>query len=133
MTHPMIVHDAKEFAGVFYEQKRTSKFRATWPNQMDYVNANWPNFVEHVRSAYATMLTKRDVSQPDKDKIYEALTADAQKNRADDALSPLQLAPNTEAFIGDRRENVKTDETYGKRPGNTLPIAKRMLLGSTSH
>lgn len=133
MTHPMIVHDAKEFAGVFYDQKRTNKFRATWPNQMDYVNANWPNYVVHVRSAYATMLTRRDVPQSEKDKIFAALTADAQKNRSDDAQAPLQLAPNTEAFLGDKRENVKTDESFGKRPGRTTDIAKRMLLGSTSH
>jgi hypothetical protein len=131
MTHPMIVHDAKEFAGVFYDQKRSGKFRTTWPSQMGFVNANWPNFVVHVRSAYAEMLARPNTPQDQKDKIYAALIDDAKVNRSDGADSPLQLTPNTQAFEGDRRANAKVDEDYGKHEANTLHIAKRMLLGST--
>lgn len=133
MTHPMIVHDAKEFAGEFYDCNRSMKFRTSWPSQDGFVKLNWPNFVEHVRSVYAKMLGLPSFPEAEKQKIYAALIAEAPANRSDTALSPLQLAPNTEAFVGDRRENAKTDEAYGKQAANTLPIAKRMLLGSTGH
>lgn len=134
MTHPMIVDDAKEFAGVFYDQKRSAKFRASWPSQMGYVNVNWERFVVHVRAAYAAMLTKRDVPQAQKDRIYDALIADAPASHNEGAAEPLQLAPDTEAFIGDKKENAHVEETYGKRAAKPLmPTAKRLLLNSTRH
>ena len=120
----MIVHDAKEFAGTFYEHNRSDKFRATWPDQRDYVRQNWKHFVVHVRAVYADMLTRNDVPQEQKDRIYDALLHDARKSHTDAAEQPLQLAPNTEAFVGDRRENTRTVETYGKQ--SAWPL--RMLL-----
>lgn len=132
MTHPMIVHDAKEFAGVFYDGNRTLKFRATWPKEMDFVNACWQNFVVHVRSVYADMLTKTDLPQHYKDKIYDALIADAKAGSHDEGgESPLQLAPNTQAFEGDRRENIRTDEAYGKQAAR-LPLQKLLMMNSTA-
>lgn len=128
MTHPRIVHDAKEFAGTFYDRNRTMKFRATWPNQDNFVASCWPRFVEHVRAMYATMLTKNDVSQRDKDMIYDALIADANAgSMTDGAESPLQLTPNTEAFEGDRRENAKTDESFGKHSALSADMLKSAI------
>lgn len=136
MTHKMIVHDAKEFAGVFYEQSRSAKFRATWPSQDSYVRANWQHFVVHVRSVYAQMLGRADVPQKQKDLIYDALIADAAGAHAPDAELPLQLAPDTQAFVGDSKENALIDDAYGKaaaaRPvKDMLPIARKLLMGST--
>lgn len=137
MTHRMIVHDAKEFAGVFYDQNRSAKFRATWPNQDQYVLQCWPHFVEHVRKAYAEMLTRNDVTQAMKDQIYAALIADAPGASQADADAPLQLAPNTQQFHGDAHENKVIEDAWTKAAvkgpkGPLLPIAKRLLKGSTS-
>ena len=113
MTHPMIRHDAEEFAGVFYDKSRSKRFRALWPNAMEYVRANWPHFVIHVRQTYAEMLTRHDTTQAMKDAIYQALIEDAPGARSMHAEDPLPLAYNTQAFEGDRKENARTDETYG--------------------
>lgn len=115
MTHKLVVHAAKEFAGTFYDADRSDMFRATWPNQMEYVNTKWPHFVEHVRTAFTEMLGRSDVAQRLKDEIYDALVADA-PTAHNGGHSPLPIAPGTEAFVGDRRENMRIDEAVGKRP-----------------
>ncbi len=114
MVHKMIVHDAQEMAGCFYEEDRSATFRATWPNQMDYVRAKWHHFVVPVRAGYAELLGRSDVPQDQKDMIYEALTADIAASSNDGADSPLQIFKDSEAFVGDRKENARTVESFGK-------------------
>lgn len=111
--HHRIVHDAKEFAGAFFDNNRSEAFRKTWPSQDDYVAAKWHHFVEGVRGAYAELLARPDVPQDDKDRVYDALVADAPGSASMGAPSPLQLIRNTEAFVGDRGENTRTKETFG--------------------
>src|SRR3974390_2581862 len=102
MTHRRIVHDAQEFAGVFYEKNRSRKFRNTFPSQMEYVKQEWPRFVEAVRVCYAQMLASNDASITEKmkEEIYEALVADAPTSFKADAEAPLQVRPNTQAYDG---------------------------------
>lgn len=114
MTHPTIVHDAKELAGCFYEKNRSDKFRASWPNQMTYVNTKWPHFVQGVREGYAELLGHPGTPEDMKERIYEALLDNATEVHSDSAASPIQIAKNSQQFIGDRYENRKIIEAAGR-------------------
>lgn len=113
MVHRMIAHDAKEMAGEFYERERSLTFRASWPKQMEYVNIKWPHFVQGVREVYAELLGRDDVPEDDKEKMFDALTSDAEASHSDGASSPLQIFKDTENFVGDRRENAKVVDKIG--------------------
>lgn len=108
MTHPRIMHEAKEFAGVFYDQDRSALFRSMWPSQDEYVKFKWPHFVVAVRDVWATMLGRDDVPEAHKKYIYEALIGDAAGARSHQASDVVQLAPNTQQFEGDPFENRET-------------------------
>ena len=91
---------------------------------MEYVRAKWPHFVVAVRQVFAEMLSKHDVPENEKTAIYDALVADAPGAHSAIAEAPLQLAPNTEPYEGDRKQHFTTAETWGKGPGN---LRARML------
>ena len=114
--HKMIVHDAKEMAGCFYENERSDTFRATWPDQLDYVNAKWAHFVDPVRQGYAELLGRPDVPEADKERMFEALTDNLEAVHSDGAASPLAIFKDTETFYGARRENLKIQDAIGTRP-----------------
>lgn len=111
--HPRIVHDAKEMAGCFYDRDRSEPFRRTFPNQDEYVRLKWPHFVAGVRAAYAELLMHPNVSEAEKEAMYDALLDNATVAHSDGASSPLQIGKDTQAFWGDRRENQRTAATYG--------------------
>lgn len=113
MTHPRIVHDAKEMAGCFYELERSDVFRITWPSQDEYVRIKWPHFVSGVRQAYAELLGAPNVAEDEKERMYEALVGNYGQVVSDGASSPLQLVKNTESFVGSRRENHIIREKIG--------------------
>lgn len=113
MTHPQIVHDAKELAGCFYERNRSEKFRASWPNIMTYVNTKWPHFVQGVREGYAELLGRDDVPEEDKERMFAALTDNAESVYSDAAGSPLQIAKDSQQFHGDKYENRMIREKVG--------------------
>ena len=113
MTHPMIVHDAKEAAGQFFERNRSRKFRANWPSDTEFVAVKWPHFVDGVRQMYASLCGDPSVDEFDKVKMFEALTNEAPRAFSDAAASPLPLIKGTEAFEGDKRENNRTVESFG--------------------
>lgn len=108
MTHPRIVHEAKEFAGVFYERDRSALFRSMWPSQDEYVKHKWPHFVVAVREAWSAGLGDPSVPQKIKDYFYEALVADAADNQSARAITPIQISPGTLQFEGDPYENRQT-------------------------
>lgn len=112
----MIVHDAKELAGCFYEEERSDVFRATWPKQQEYIDVKWPHFVAGVREAYSELLGRADESVPEdqKERMYEALIADAPRSRSEGAPSPIPILRGTEAFHGSRAENRRILEAIGK-------------------
>lgn len=113
MTHPRIVHEAKEFAGVFYDQDRSALFRSIWPTQDEYVRHKWPHFVAGVREAWSAMLGKPEIPQNVKDYVYDALIADASERNSHSALDVVQLAPGTQQFAGDPFENRETAKNIG--------------------
>jgi hypothetical protein len=115
MTHPLIVHDAKEMAGCFYENDRSAVFRRTWPKDTDYVNAKWHHFVVAVRGVYAELLARPDVSIEDKDRMYEALTDQVEQTFSDGASSPLPILKNSETFQGDKFENRQINRIVERR------------------
>ena len=113
MTHKRIVHDAKEMAGEFYERDRSVTFRRTWPSEKEYVNTKWTHFVKPVREVYAELLGMPNVADDEKEAMYEALLDQAEDVTSDGAASPLQLVKDSEAFFGDRKENARTQESFG--------------------
>lgn len=133
MTHPMIVKDAKELAGQFFEKNRTVKFRATWRSDRQFVDACWPRFVQAVRAAYADLLKQDRVNQNDKDAMFRALIADvAEGSQSPHATEPLQLAPNTQAFEGDKGEHRHTIENFGREPDRRVTMTRDYLKRTTA-
>lgn len=111
MTHPRIVHEAKEFAGTFYDQDRSALFRSMWPSQDEYVSHKWPHFVAAVKQVWSTMLGDPSVPQSIKDYCYDAIVADSRGASSPNALDVVQLAPGTQQFHGDPFENRQTAKT----------------------
>lgn len=89
MTNRLVRHQAKEFAGIFYDENRTARFRRMWPSQREYVRINWPHFHDLAVKALTHMLMQPGVRQDHKDTIYEALI----DNRVKSDLTPGALRP----------------------------------------
>lgn len=113
MTYKAIVHEAKEFAGVFYDQDRSALFRTMWPNQDEYVRTKWPHFVAAVRQVWSGMLGQPEVPDNFKEYIFKALISDANADSSMSALDVVQLAPGTQQFHGDPYENRQTASNIG--------------------
>lgn len=108
MTTQLIRMQAKEVAGIFYEQnQRTLRFRRQWPVQQDYVNSQWPHFVQVGKAALVELMIAEDTPQHQKDAILEELIADGLRSandpRARDVLQAT-LQPR-------EREDVKHADT----------------------
>jgi hypothetical protein len=104
MTTQLIRMQAREIAGIFYEQhQRTLRFRRQWPVQDDYVNSQWPHFVAVGKAALVQLMLAQDTPQHQKDAIEEELIADGLRSandpRARDVLQA-SLAPR-------EREDIK--------------------------
>lgn len=77
MTIQLIRMQAKEIAGIFYEQnQRTLRFRRQWPDQNAYVETQWPHFVQVGKAALIQLMTAADTPQHQKDAISEELIKD---------------------------------------------------------
>jgi hypothetical protein len=133
----MVRKDAEEYAGQFYDQCRSLKFRRAWTEvglragrdpQLCFVEANAKHFVEHVRILYTEMLTSPKVAEEDKYRIHQALIVQATLGAQSQDI-PIQLAPNTQQFVGEKYENNKIAEQFGERPS---PSLINRLLSSTS-
>lgn len=90
----LIKHQAKEYAGVYWEgvqrynvpgsdkpfaDPRSAEFRKAWPVQDLYVLWCWPLFVKEARKNLAKMLGQNRVDEKAKIAIHEALTAEFDK------------------------------------------------------
>lgn len=111
-------NDCIKFAGEFYGMNRSKKFRANWPNEYDFADANWKKFVAAVRGLYAQQLATPHTSEESKQTIHRCLVIDAMTNaELERSLveldNSLQLAPNTQQFIGDKKENTVISENFG--------------------
>lgn len=128
----MIDHDCKEFAGAFFEEDRSKKFRRTWNNigkltrrsaQDCFVDHSWKHFVVHVRAWYAHQLDQlRDqvdlASEKKKDRLHKALIIEYMRGTSKKAEDVIQMAPDTQAFQGDKADNKFISESFGD--GSTL-------------
>jgi hypothetical protein len=134
----MVRKDAEEYAGQFYDQCRSAKFRTAWTEvglrsgrdpQLCFVEAQWTHFVDHVRSLYAQMLTSPRVSEDDKYRIHQALIVQAAFGENSQDI-PIQVAPGTQQFEGEKYENRQIAETYGT---HAEPSLIKKLMGSTAY
>lgn len=112
MTERTIMETAKQFAGQFYEQKRSDKFRSkdsktrikkmvrdertglmvertfivpffqAFPTAEKFAEAHWPLFVEAARKSLVTMLALNSTSDTLKEAIAAALIEDRQREYA---------------------------------------------------
>lgn len=110
MTSQLIRMQAKEIAGIFYdENQRSLRFRIENPDQDAYVAANWPHFVD-VGIAALTM-TLRDASTPQhqKDVIYEELCEHWERSQRPSAREVLQatLEPRAREDVRHVDENLQ--------------------------
>jgi hypothetical protein len=125
----MLCNDAKELAGQFYELERSEKFRANWINPYVYANCNWRHFVEAVRACYGRLLGMEDIPEYDKHRMFLAIALYDQVAKVSPDFEGIQLAPGSQQFEGDRYENKRITESYG-RHSNTF---KELLMGSTRY
>lgn len=136
----MVRKDAEEYAGQFYDQCRSKKFRRAWAEvglragrdpQMVFVEQQWTHFVEHVRSLYAQMLTSPKVAEEDKAKIHKALIVQAVLGQQSQH-APVQMAPGTQQFEGEKYENRQISAQFGEYAEPAL-LAKLMSGTATRH
>lgn len=69
----LIQKTAKEFAGVFYNEGRTERFRTIGISEKAYIRRYWPNFVGPVVQVLSKMLAQPGTRDEDKTEIYQAI------------------------------------------------------------
>ena len=111
----MLCEDAKQFAGEFYGMERSEKFRANWPSEYDFADANWKTFVEPTRMLYAARLGDPKTPHTEARKMHLALVLQAMMAEGQEKDNRLQISPDSQQFIGDRKENKRTIEKFGTR------------------
>ena len=124
----MLRHDAEEVAGEFYDMERSDKFRLNWPNQDQFVKSEWKNFVAAVRLMYTERLGDPNTSPKDKDKMFKAVIMQNMMAQGRETDMRLQIMPNTQTFAGDKAENKRTTDKFGKTPN--YRARKRQLLNA---
>lgn len=126
----MLCNDAKELAGQFHGMNRSDKFRANWPDEYAFAECNWRNFIEAARSYYAQLLGDAQVSEYDKHRMFLAIALwDQAAKTAPESYPGIQLAPGTQQFEGDKYENRKIAETWGRHS----MTFKELLMHSTMY
>lgn len=93
MTSQLIRMQAKEIAGIFYEDnQRSLRFRTENPDQDAYVAANWPHFVDVGISALTMVLSDASTPQHQKDVIYEELCEHWERSQRPSAREVMQAS-----------------------------------------
>lgn len=123
-----LYHEAEEMAGEFHGKDRSEKFRANWPDEYLFAKANWKSFVQEARKRYAERLGDPNVPAAEKVNIHRALVLEHEIAQGQERDTRLQLAPNSQQFEGDRFENLKIADKFGKQ-SNTF---KELLLSSAN-
>jgi hypothetical protein len=111
----MLCNDAKEIAGEFHNMNRSEKFRRNWPNEYVYADANWKSFMEAARAMYAARLGDPKTPPGDARRIHLALVLDAMTRQGAETDNRLQIRPNTQQFDGDKFDNKKIVNDFGKQ------------------
>ena len=93
MTSQLIRMQAKEIAGIFYdENQRSLRFRQENPDQDAYVAANWPHFVDIGIANLTMLLNDHSTPQHQKDVIYEELCEHWERSQRPSAREVLQAS-----------------------------------------
>ncbi len=124
----MLCHDAKEIAGEFHNMNRSAKFRRNWPSEYLFADANWKNFLEAARAMYAERLGDPKTPPNEARKMHLALVLQTMAEQGAEQSPRLQIAPNTQQFVGDPYENRKIVDQFGKQ-SNTFAD---LLMSSTA-
>jgi len=124
----MLCNDAKQIAGQFHNMERSAKFRRNWPNEYVFADSQWKNFVEAARAMYAQRLGDPKTFPSDARKMHLAVVLYAMAEQGSEKFGGVQIAPNTQQFEGDKFENRKIVDQFGKQ-SNTF---KELALSSTS-
>lgn len=125
----MLCNDAKQIAGTFHGMNRSAKFRANWPNEYVFADANWKTFVEASRSMYAQRLADPKTPPVDARRMHLAMVLQTMAEQGAEKDPRLQLAPNTQQYVGDPFENRKIVNDFGKHSGTF----KDLLMGSARY
>lgn len=92
MTERTLKEMAIKLAGIFYEDSRTPAFRQAFPTLKAYMRGQWhqqngdikidkPGWMYHIdmaRKILVSMLGRKDVTEPMKERIYAAIIEDHQ-------------------------------------------------------
>lgn len=123
--------------GSFGDAGRSEKFRAFWHEvgfrcgadpQLCYVESHYQNFAEDVRRTWATLLTRNDVTENDKETIHKALIVQQMLGQMSQH-TPVQIAKDSQQFAGDPVEVREVSKTFGNHAEKRLVDR---LLGSTA-
>lgn len=125
----MLCNDAKQIAGQFHGMNRSAKFRKNWPNEYVFADAEWKNFVATARAMYAARLGDPKTPPPEARKMHLALLLQTMAEQGAEKDTRLQIAPNTQQFVGDPYENRKIVDQFGPQ-SNTF---KELLMNSTRY
>lgn len=137
----MMDHDCKEFAGQFFEEDRSTKFRKSWeevgklskrPAWKCFVAHSWKHFMVHVRTWYAERLRDGgplyEADERMRVTLHRALIIQASFSQSEQAKDVLQLSPGTQQFVGDKFENKHIAKTYGTEAESV----RKTLLGTSA-
>src|ERR1700733_13020738 len=77
----MLCNDAKQIAGLFHGMNRSIRFRANWPDEYLFADANWKTFVVAARAMYAERLADPKTPPADARKMHLALVLEQQASK----------------------------------------------------
>jgi hypothetical protein len=111
----VIYNLARECAGEFYDMERSEKFRTNWPDQDEFVKSEWKSFVAQARLMLTKVLHGAEMT-PENDEIHQALVIEREISKGIESDSRLQIMKDSQQFVGDKFENRKILEKFGKAP-----------------
>lgn len=124
----MLYNDAKQVAGVFHGMNRSKKFRRNWPNEYLFAESEWKTFVAATRQMYLERLKDSKTLPSDAKRMFQALYLERLAGEGREQDQRLQLAPNTQQFVGDPYENKKISQDFGDHSNTFAELA----LGTTA-
>lgn len=128
----MLYNDAKQVAGIFHGMNRSKKFRKNWPNEYVFAESEWKNFVVAARQMYLDRLNDPKTLPSDAQRMFKALYLERLASQDQEVDNRLQLAPNTQQFVGDKYENKKISEKFGDESNSFAKLAlSSTAIGST--
>lgn len=114
-VHEQIADVARGLAGEFWEQMCTGsrktrgvsaqawasagRFRRTNPDQQAYIDGAWQEFIEAARGSMLILLNRKDIPEPVKADIYQALMLDG-------LVNPKKISPEAAAAMAAKRPQV---------------------------